>query len=189
MATVSGSARLRCGSDMLASLAVAARRAPRGAPAAAKRAHVLAMASRASEPHLQLATAKIPSAVDTQEFQSGMYQWAATLTTSGQNMPFVLPMKTDKLEDGFVISMCNLQDQGGLISVGDIQGTVEEVAGVGNVFFVRFYLGDGCEADASIAAKTTSDEKLKLAVQKLVDVDTIMNTMPNAIKNTCKMAM
>lgn len=45
-------------------------------------------------------------------------------------MPFVLPMKTDKLEDGFVISMCNLQDQGGLISVGDIQGTVEEVAGV-----------------------------------------------------------
>lgn len=46
-----------------------------------------------------------------------------------------------------------------------------------------------CLPHRSIAAKTTSDEKLKLAVQKLVDVDTIMNTMPNAIKNTCKMAM
>lgn len=58
------------------------------------------------------------------------YQWAATLTTSGQNLPFVLPMKTDKVEDGFMISMCNLQDEGGLVSVGDIQGTVEEVPGV-----------------------------------------------------------
>lgn len=47
-------------------------------------------------------------------------------------------------------------------------------------FFPRYY---------SIAAKATPDEKLKLAVQKLVDVDTIMNTMPNAIKKTCTMAM
>jgi hypothetical protein len=45
-------------------------------------------------------------------------------------MPFVLPMKTDKLDDGFMISMCNLQDDKGLVSVGDLQGTVEEVPGV-----------------------------------------------------------
>mmetsp|Transcript_9054 Transcript_9054/g.16332 ORF Transcript_9054/g.16332 Transcript_9054/m.16332 type:complete len:188 (-) Transcript_9054:102-665(-) len=161
----------------------------RGLATCSRQSTVMAMASRSAEPHLQLATAKIPQNVDTADFQSGMYQWASTLTISGQNMPFVLPMKTDKLDDGFMISMCNLQDDKGLVSVGDLQGTVEEVPGVGKVFFVRFYLGDGSADDPSIASKPSSDEKLKLAVQKLVDVDTIMNTMPNAIKQSCKMAM
>ena len=62
-------------------------------------------------------------------------------------MPFVLPLKTDPVEGGFQISFCNLRDEG-LVSVGDIVGTVEEVKDTGDVFFVRFYLGDGSSDDS-----------------------------------------
>jgi hypothetical protein len=62
-------------------------------------------------------------------------------------MPFVLPLKTDPVDGGFQISFCNLRDAG-LVSVGDLVGTVEEVSGTGTVFFIRFYLGDGHEEDS-----------------------------------------
>jgi len=44
-------------------------------------------------------------------------------------MPFVLPLKTDRVDAGFQISMCAMKDQA-LASVGDLVGTVEEVQDV-----------------------------------------------------------
>ena len=38
-------------------------------------------------------------------FVDSLYQWAATLTSSGQNMPFALPIKADKLDKGFQASV------------------------------------------------------------------------------------
>ena len=41
--------------------------------------------------------------VSIPDFKSAMHQWANTLTSSGQNMPFSLPIRTDKLADGFQV--------------------------------------------------------------------------------------
>ena len=50
---------------------------------------------------VQLCTAKIPADIDEEVFCSSMYQWANGLTTSGQNMPFALPQRVDRLPTGF----------------------------------------------------------------------------------------
>jgi len=42
--------------------------------------------------------------LDTTGFINSLYQWASTLTSSGQNMPFALPIKADKLDNGFQVS-------------------------------------------------------------------------------------
>ena len=42
--------------------------------------------------------------LDVSGFLNSLYQWAATLTSSGQNMPFALPIKTDKVDQGFQVS-------------------------------------------------------------------------------------
>ena len=42
--------------------------------------------------------------LDTTGFTNSLYQWASTLTSSGQNMPFALPIKADKLDNGFQVS-------------------------------------------------------------------------------------
>eukprot|EP00192_Tetraselmis_astigmatica_P020552 CAMPEP_0117668586 /NCGR_PEP_ID=MMETSP0804-20121206/11636_1 /TAXON_ID=1074897 /ORGANISM="Tetraselmis astigmatica, Strain CCMP880" /LENGTH=185 /DNA_ID=CAMNT_0005476503 /DNA_START=84 /DNA_END=641 /DNA_ORIENTATION=+ len=154
----------------------------------AARSGTVAMVSRTSEPHLQLATAKLPGAVNKEDFVSNMYQWAATLTTSGQNMPFVLPLKTDRVDAGFQISMCAMKDQA-LASVGDLVGTVEEVQDVGNVYFVRFYMGVAAAEDPSILSISDDQKRLESTLERLIDANTIMQTMPNAIKNCAKMAM
>ena len=44
--------------------------------------------------------------VSIPDFKSAMHQWANTLTSSGQNMPFSLPIRTDKLADGFQVCRC-----------------------------------------------------------------------------------
>lgn len=36
-------------------------------------------------------------------FAKQMYQWAATLTQNGANLPFVSPLKADKLPNGFQV--------------------------------------------------------------------------------------
>ena len=90
--------------------------------------------------------------LDVTGFLNSLYQWAATLTSSGQNMPFALPIKTDKLEEGFQVnvqqirhvpeigkcqrsstakntlqmSLLRIKD-GTPVSVGDIVGSVESV--------------------------------------------------------------
>jgi len=43
------------------------------------------------------------SQCDTAAFSSSIYQWAATITHSGQNMPFALPFRTDPLPNGFQV--------------------------------------------------------------------------------------
>lgn len=41
------------------------------------------------------------SGISESMFVDSMYNWAATLTQSGANYPFSLPLKTDKLPSGF----------------------------------------------------------------------------------------
>ena len=66
--------------------------APAAQPAHRRRAQraaaavVVVAAAAASTPHLQLATAKLPADVDSATFTEAIYQWAATLTSSGRNM-------------------------------------------------------------------------------------------------------
>jgi hypothetical protein len=42
------------------------------------------------------------------------YQWAATLTTNGRNMPFALPLRTDSRPDGFQASRRPCQPAAGI---------------------------------------------------------------------------
>lgn len=125
---------------------------------------------------MQLATAKIPGDVDLKAFQAKLYQWAASLTSNGRNMPLALPLRTDKAGDGFVMQLLRVADAGGAVSVGDIAVVVEPVSGVGNVLFVRFYEGAG----AASIYKTNGD--LKALMAALVDVPLIVQTMPQAIR-------
>lgn len=53
--------------------------------------------------HLQLATARLPADVDREAFCASMFQWASTLIQNGRNLPFALPLKCDKLPDGFQV--------------------------------------------------------------------------------------
>lgn len=53
--------------------------------------------------HLQLATARLPADVNREAFCASMFQWASTLIQNGRNLPFALPLKCDKLADGFQV--------------------------------------------------------------------------------------
>jgi hypothetical protein len=44
-----------------------------------------------------------------QVFAGKMYQWAATLTQHGRNLPFALPLRTDVLDDGFKVGKSSHQ--------------------------------------------------------------------------------
>ena len=121
---------------------------------------------------VQLGTAKLPKDIDVQVFSSTMFQWATTLTTSGQNMPFVLPQKVDKTKTGFEMDFLksNPKDPGSFVSVGTIEAKVEEIEGGAKILFIRGY------GDVRIP-------------KKLVDVPIVMQTMPNAIKRAIKVSM
>lgn len=67
--------------------------------------------------------------VNTEAFADGMYQWAATLTVSGQNMPFTMPLQTDKTDGGFDIAFLRLID-GNIIRTARIACHVEASAQV-----------------------------------------------------------
>ena len=41
--------------------------------------------------------------VDVGAFVTKLYQWAATLTSSGRNMPLALPLRTDRTADGILV--------------------------------------------------------------------------------------
>lgn len=43
--------------------------------------------------------------LDVTGFLNSLYQWAATLTSSGQNMPFALPIRADKVDQGFQVRL------------------------------------------------------------------------------------
>lgn len=69
----------------------------------AARASRVVVAAAAGAPHLQLATAKLPTDTNVDAFVEQLYQWAATLTTNGRNLPFALPLRCDKLGSGFQV--------------------------------------------------------------------------------------
>lgn len=69
----------------------------------ARRPAVVVAAAAADAASLQLATAKLPEGVNKEVFCQQLYQFAATLTTNGRNLPFALPLKTDRIPDGFQV--------------------------------------------------------------------------------------
>jgi len=63
------------------------------------------------------------------------------------------------------------------------------LAAQGNVYFVRFYMGVAAAEDPSILSISDDQKRLESTLERLIDANTIMQTMPNAIKNCAKMAM
>ena len=64
--------------------------------------------------------------VETDAFLDGMYQWASTLTSSGQNMPFALPLAADRTAEGFDISFISVVS-GNIIRTSAISCVVEPI--------------------------------------------------------------
>lgn len=118
-----------------------------------------------------------------------MYNWASTLTSSGANYPFALVVKADKLADdaGFQISLLNSTADRRILSTADITSTVEPVDGK-NVLFVRLYEGPGALAGRRDAAPADPQKRLQVVLDSLVDVPTIMQTMPKAIRQAVQVA-
>ncbi|KAL6764805.1 hypothetical protein V8C86DRAFT_1372208 [Haematococcus lacustris] len=132
-------------------------------------ARAVAPSGRASsENHLQLATAKLPAAVDAAKFVKCMYLLAS----------------------GFKVSLLKSISRGEFASAGDLQATVEGVPGEGNVLFVRFF-----EGPASVTGRAPENipqqpkARLESILSGLVDVPTIMQTMPSAIRKAVQVAM
>lgn len=50
------------------------------------------------------------SQVRIDAFKEGMYQWAATMTSSGKNPMFSLPLAADKTQDGFDLTFMEMYD-------------------------------------------------------------------------------
>jgi hypothetical protein len=118
-------------------------------------------------------------------FSAAIFQWASTLTTSAANYPFSLPLKVDKLGNGFTLSLMRA-GAAGVGSAGDLHATVEEVDGQGNVLFVRFY--EGSMSFAGRTPPTDPQRRLDVALESLVDVTTIMQSMPAAIRSSVRSA-
>mmetsp|Transcript_6411 Transcript_6411/g.11092 ORF Transcript_6411/g.11092 Transcript_6411/m.11092 type:complete len:174 (-) Transcript_6411:345-866(-) len=113
----------------------------------------------------QLASAKLPKGCDAKVFSDSLYQWAASLTTNGANMPFALPQKVDRTPDGFKLSFLSSNANNEFVSIGDIVAEVEPLEGDENALVVLFY-GDYSEKNK----------------KSLVDIPMVMQTMPGAIK-------
>jgi hypothetical protein len=162
--------------------------------------------------------------------QASLLNWASTLTSNGRNMPFVLPLRTDAVDDGCRIGLLRVTDDG-VKSAATIEATVESVEGVvsssvasnrarlvrthdnamlegaskaeecahchcltsfhpclfvlqGNVLFIRLYEGPASYLVLSERIRAAPDaERLKTLLNACPDVNTIMNTMKEAIVN------
>ncbi|KAK9837675.1 hypothetical protein WJX74_002772 [Apatococcus lobatus] len=152
-------------------------------PTPQRRSGVVTWAKSGNDPHLQLATARLPSNVNVEEFKRGLYQWASSLTSSGRNMPFSLPIKTTHTQEGFEMSLLRIFD-GEAKSVGDIIVTVEDEPQKGSVLFARFFEGDASFADRSRNIPSDPMKRVQEASSGLVDVPIIMQTMRDAIKRS-----
>ncbi|KXZ56952.1 hypothetical protein GPECTOR_1g859 [Gonium pectorale] len=128
-------------------------------------------------------TVSICSDINQPAFAEYIYQWAATLTQSGANFPFILPVKADKYDDGFKISLLKKMPAGNFDSAGEIQGTIEDIPGKGSVFMIRFFEGPAGLVDRRTAPPTDPQQRLSVVIDSLVDVETIMNTLPSALRN------
>eukprot|EP00195_Chlamydomonas_chlamydogama_P011389 CAMPEP_0202900724 /NCGR_PEP_ID=MMETSP1392-20130828/12002_1 /ASSEMBLY_ACC=CAM_ASM_000868 /TAXON_ID=225041 /ORGANISM="Chlamydomonas chlamydogama, Strain SAG 11-48b" /LENGTH=222 /DNA_ID=CAMNT_0049587165 /DNA_START=102 /DNA_END=770 /DNA_ORIENTATION=+ len=147
-----------------------------------------AAARAPSDPHIQLGTAALPDSADANVFLEKMYQWAATMTQSGANYPFALPLKVDKLDTGFKISLLKKAGKGSFESAAEIEGVVEAVETGKRVFFVRFFEGPAAFVDRRTPPPTAAAERLDAVITGLIDVQTIMQTMPNALVSAAKAA-
>lgn len=118
-----------------------------------------------------------------------MYMWASTLTQNGANLPFISPLRADKLPTGFQISMLRRSDKTKSFgSAGDIIATVEQQDGVGSVLMVRFYEGEVAQDNKADGWVPPADpmERLEVVLAGCKDVDTIMANMPQAIRIAAK---
>jgi len=112
---------------------------------------------------VQLGSAKLPADVDNEKFLNAMFQWATTLTTSGQNMPFVMTQKVDRVDGGFQIAfLSDLTGGDQFESVGEIVGTLEAISGGQYAFIIR---GTG-----------------QVAGNQVLDVPLVMQSMAQAIR-------
>lgn len=152
------------------------------APRASRLAPRASAARSDTEPSVQLATAKLPPAINLATFYDVLYQWASTLTQSGGNLPFILPLKADKIPSGFQISLLKRIPDVGFDSAGDIVATVEDVPGQGNILFIRFYEGPASSTDRRVPPSADVGERLDATIKALPDVDVIVQTMPAAIR-------
>ncbi|KAL4440014.1 hypothetical protein ABPG75_003015 [Micractinium tetrahymenae] len=144
-----------------------------------------AAATASSDAHLQLATARLPADVNRETFCAAMYQWASTLVQNGRNLPFALPLKCDKLADGFQISLLRVAGGGTVLPVAELRATVESVPGTGDVLMVRFFEGEGAAAVGMGGPREAPrEQRLETLLASLVDVPVIMQTMPAAIKRS-----
>jgi len=130
------------------------------APSRPKALRMKVSANAAQDPK-QLASARLPVGVDTNVFSNSLYQWAASLTTSGQNMPFALPQKVDRTPTGFTMAFLKSDNSNGFATVGEIEASIEPISETQNALIVT---GTGPELDF------------------LVDIPLVMQTMPGAIK-------
>jgi hypothetical protein len=129
----------------------------------ARGVRVGARAAGAAGDGKQLGTAKLPSSVDVNVFEDAMFQWATTLTTSGQNLPFVLPQRVDRIGGGFSMEFLMSDDATGAFeAIASIRTAVEDIEG-----------GDGARAFIITGYGRIMD---------LVDTPVVMGSMPNAIR-------
>ena len=124
---------------------------------------VVAAGAGAGGKTLQLGTAKLPSAVDVAVFEDAMFQWATTLTTNGQNLPFVLPQRVDRIDGGFSMEFLMSNDANEFEAIAAVRTAVEEIP------------GDDSGARAFIITGTGR-------IMDLVDTPVVMGSMPAAIR-------
>ncbi|KAF5838293.1 hypothetical protein DUNSADRAFT_3090 [Dunaliella salina] len=76
-----------------------------------------------------------------------------------------------------------------LASAGEIEATLEPVPEQGQVLFVRFYEGPASTQARNERAPKDPKERLEAVIASLVDVPTIMQTMPNAIRKAAQVSV
>ncbi|KIY94602.1 hypothetical protein MNEG_13359 [Monoraphidium neglectum] len=83
---------------------------------------------------MRVACKQQATSANEEVFTSALYQHVATLTQNGVNLPFVLPLKVDRLADGgFQIGLLRRGDSGTFGSAVDIVGVVESVEDGGDL--------------------------------------------------------
>lgn len=150
-----------------------------------------AASSRDPSSSLQLATARLPAKADRALFARTLFNWSASITQNGRNMPLSLPLRVDRdgAGEGETVTMSLLRVLGEAgsppVSVADLVLSIEDDPSATNgVLMVRLFEGPGAAAARAPGAKVPSDarERIeKVLLPSLPDVDVIMTTMKNAI--------
>lgn len=77
---------------------------------------------------------------------------------------------------------------GGFDSAGDLIATVESVADVGYVLFVRFYEGPAAFAGSQPPSNKSAEERLEVVLNSLKGINQLMGTMAPAIRKAAAVA-